>query len=128
MEVLQVAGLALVTLVVLLLIRQDRPELAVQLTMALGAVIFALVLGRVLGILEALETLATRAGVDRYHLGTVLRIIGVAYVAEFAAQVCRDAGEGAVAGKVEMAGKVLILAMALPIILAVLDAVLGVLP
>jgi stage III sporulation protein AD len=112
----------------LLIIRQDRPELAVQLGLVLGALVFGLVLGELSGIIDGIQGLAGRAGVDRQHLTTVFRIIGVAYVAEFAGQVCRDAGEGAVAGKVEMAGKVLILALAFPIILAVLDAVLRLLP
>lgn len=128
MQILQVAGLALVTVAMLLIIRQDRPELAVQLGLALGALVFGLVLGELSGIVDGIQALAGKAGVDRQHLTTVFRIIGVAYVAEFAGQVCRDAGEGAVAGKVEMAGKVLILALAFPIILAVLDAVLRLLP
>jgi stage III sporulation protein AD len=128
MEVVQAVGLAVVTVVVLLLLRQERPEIAVQLTLALGVVIFGMVLGRLLGLVQTLENLAARASLDQRHLGTVLRIVGVAYVAEFAAQVCRDAGEGAVAGKVELAAKVVILAMAVPIVVAVLDAVLRIVP
>ena len=62
------------------------------------------------------------------YLDTVLRVIGVAYLAAFGGQVCRDAGEGALAAKVELAGKVLILAMSVPLMFALLDLILRILP
>jgi stage III sporulation protein AD len=57
------------------------------------------------------------------YLNTILKIIGIAYVTEFGAQVCRDAGEGAVAGKIEFAGKIMIMVMAVPIIALVLQTI-----
>ena len=62
------------------------------------------------------------------YLQTILKIIGIAYIAEFGSQVCRDAGEGAVANKIEFAAKVLIMVMAVPIIALVLDTIVRLLP
>ena len=59
---------------------------------------------------------------------SVLKITGIAYIAEFGAEICRDAGEGAIAAKIEMAGKVIIIALAVPIITSLLDLVLKIMP
>jgi len=76
-------------------------------------------------VLNVVTDMANRAGAGEFYLGTVLRVIGIAYVAEFAAQIARDAGEGALASKVELAAKVLILVLAVPVLVAVLDLVLS---
>lgn len=128
MEVLQIVGLALVAAVLLILIRQQRPELGLLLSLACGALIFLLVLDQIGSVVHLLEELATAARVDRLYLTTLLKIVGVSYLAEFGAQVCRDAGEQAIASRVEMAGKVLIVVLAMPIAVAVLEAITGLLP
>lgn len=125
--VLQVVAFALVAAVLLVVVRQDRPELAVPLGLAAGALIFIFVAARISEVISVLGRLADRGGTEISYLGVVLRVIGVAYVAEFGAQVCRDAGEGALAAKVELAGKVAVLLLATPVVLAVLDLVLGML-
>ncbi|MBI2875204.1 MAG: stage III sporulation protein AD [Firmicutes bacterium] len=124
MDIFRIVGFALLTSLFMVLLRRERPELAHVLAIAAGTVILILVTNRVVGVLEVVAQLADRAGVDRLYLGTLLRVIGVAYMAEFGAQVCKDAGEGALASKVELAGKVIILILAVPIVLAVSDMVL----
>ncbi len=120
-------GLALVAVVLLLVIRSHRPELAILLAVAVGLGIFFLVAQRLVAVLDFLRDLASRAKVGDLYLVTILKIVGISYVAEIGSQVCRDAGETAVASKVELAGKVLILVLAMPIIMAILEAVLKVL-
>ncbi|MDF2501614.1 MAG: stage sporulation protein, partial [Anaerosporomusa subterranea] len=72
--------------------------------------------------------LADKANISQMYLNTILKIIGIAYITEFGSQVCRDAGEGAVAGKIEFAGKILIMVMAIPIIALVLDTITRLIP
>ncbi|MGB9885872.1 MAG: stage III sporulation protein AD [Moorellales bacterium] len=128
MEAGQIVGLGLIAAVLLVVVRQQRPELALLLSVAAGGVIFLLILSQVGRVTEVLDRLATAARVDRLYLGTLLKIIGVSYLAEFGAQVCRDAGEQAVAARVEMAAKILIVVLALPIVVAVLDTVMRLVP
>lgn len=124
MEIAQVVALAIVAVVLLLVVRPQRPELAVLLSLTVGLVIFFMVAQRLAAIIDFLRDLARRAQVDVIYLNTILKIVGIAYIAEIGAQVCRDAGEGAVASKVEFAAKVLILMLAVPIVMAILEAVL----
>lgn len=124
MEIAQVVGLAIVAVVLLVVVRPQRPEVAVLLSLTVGLVIFFMVAQRLAAVLDFLRDLARRAEVDTLYLNTILKIIGIAYIAEIGAQVCRDSGESAVASKVEFAGKVLILMLAVPIVLAILEAVM----
>ncbi|RJQ11394.1 MAG: stage III sporulation protein AD [Bacillota bacterium] len=126
MEIAQVVGLAIVAVVLLLFIRPQRPEMAVLLSLVVGVAIFFMVVQRLEAVIDFLRDLAGRARVDSLFLNTILKIIGIAYIAEIGAQVCRDAQETAIAGKVELAGKLLILFLAMPIVMAILEAVLNI--
>lgn len=123
MEIVQIAGLGLVSGILIILIRQSRPELALLLSMVAGAIVFLTILPRMASLVGVIEDLAFKSQLSGYYLGTVLKVIGVAYITEFSAQVLRDAREEAVAHWVELAGKVLIMVMAVPIILAILETV-----
>lgn len=128
MEILQVVALGLVTAVLVVVVRSQRPELAVLLSTVAGLIIFLMVLGKVAAVVSTVRELADRAGIGMIYLGTIMKIIGIAYIAEFGAQICRDAGEGTLAAKIEFAAKVLILVLAVPIVAAVLQALLKLVP
>jgi len=128
MEIMRIIGLGIVVTILILVIRQQRPELALLLSLGLSVMIFLMVAGKISLILDLFNELANRANVNQLYLNTVLKIIGIAYISEFGAQICRDAGESAVAGKIELAGKILILVLAVPIIAVVLDTIAKLLP
>ncbi len=128
MEIFQVVGIALIGVILVVVLRRTNPEIAIQLSLIIGVIIFMMLVGSIGKVVATLQNLANRGGVNFLYLDTVLKVVGVAYLAEFGAQVCRDAGEGAIATKVEMAGKVLIMVMAVPIILAILEILLKLLP
>lgn len=128
MEILQIVGLGIVATLLAGILRQRTPQLAVLLSVAAGVVIFLMVLGQIGSVFEILKDLASRANINMVYMGTVLKIVGIAYIADFGAQICRDAGEGALATKVEFAAKILVLVLAVPIIMAVLQSLLKLVP
>ncbi|MTV49342.1 stage III sporulation protein AD [Heliobacillus mobilis] len=128
MEILQVVGVGIIATVLLVIVRKQRPELAVQLSIAAGIILFLFVLTKISAVIQVLEDLANKAQINRYYLTTLLKIVGVAYIAEFGAQICRDAGESTIATKVELAAKILVMVLALPIIMALMDSLLTLLP
>ncbi len=67
-------------------------------------------------IIQMIERIAINANVNSVYVETILKIIGIAYIVEFASQITKDAGQGSIASKIEMAGKIVILAMAVPIL------------
>jgi stage III sporulation protein AD len=128
MEIMQIVGIGIVTAVLAVTIRQNKPEIAMTVSIAAGIIIFLLVLGKIGSVLDVLKELASRADLNTIYLATILKIIAIAYIAEFGAQICRDAGEGALAVKIEFAAKVLVLILAVPIVVAVLQALLKLVP
>lgn len=128
MDIVAIVFLAIIGVVLLIILRQSRPEMALVLSILLGVLIFATVIPKIGMIVTTLSSIAAKTDVGSLHLATLLKIVGVAYIAEFGAQVCRDAQEGAIASKVELAGKVIIMALAIPIVLVILDSVLQLLP
>jgi stage III sporulation protein AD len=128
MEIVQIVGMGFVVTLLILIIRQQKPELAVQLGITLAAIIFLMVLSKIQVVLNVFQDLADKANISQMYLNTILKIIGIAYITEFGSQVCRDAGEGAVAGKIEFAGKIMIMVMAIPIIALVLDTITRLIP
>lgn len=124
MEILQVVGFALVAAVLAVALRREKPEIALLVGLGAGALVFLAFAGKIGTILTVIEGVAQRAGLNLLYLEVLLKIVGIAYLAEFGAQLCRDAGEGALAVKVEFAAKILILLLALPVILNLLDLLL----
>lgn len=79
-------------------------------------------------IIRMLERVAVNAHVNMMYLETILKIIGIAYIAEFASQITKDAGQGALASKIELGGKILILAMAIPILTIIIETIISLIP
>lgn len=124
MEIVKIVGIGLLAGMLINLLRQQKPELAMQLSIATGAMIFLLMIGKVMAVVDVLQTLGAKSSIEQAHMGTVLKIIGIAYIADFGSQVLQDAGEKSVANKLEMAGKILIMLLAVPIIIAIMETVL----
>ncbi len=122
MEILRFAGLGVTAAVLALMIRSTHPSMALNIGIAAGILLFLAALGPLRGIVDFVENIANRYGIDADYIGVVLKVIGVAYIAEFAVQICKDAGENA-AGKVELGGKVLMLSLSLPVMGALLELI-----
>lgn len=127
MFIIPLVGIGLVAVSLLALLRHQRPEMAVLLGAAVAVSIFLALLSPLAEVIRLLQDIAMRAQVNLSYVVIVLKIVAVAYIAEFGAQIARDAGEGAVGEKIEMAGKVLILVLAVPIVTSIIDLVINML-
>lgn len=128
MEIMQVVGIGLVGAVLAVFVKERNKEIALLVSIITGVIIFLFALSKIGAVLAVLEELASRANVNMFYLETVLKIIGIAYIAEFGAQICKDAGEGSTASKIELAAKILVTVLALPIIVAILESILRLIP
>ncbi len=96
--------------------------------MFVGSLIFLFLIDEIASIIGLISELAESANIHMVYLQTILKIIGIAYIAEFGSQIAKDAGQGAIASKIELAGKIFILVLAIPIIKAVIEMILALLP
>jgi len=127
-EIWQIVGLALIVTILSVVLKQIRPEIALQLSILAGASIFILIINKIRVVVDLLQTLADQANISSYYLLIILKIVGVAYLAEFGAQICRDAGESALATKIELAAKVGVIILAIPIIVAITESLVRLVP
>lgn len=124
-----VLGVLLAGAVISLLVKQaGQLWLAPILGLGVGALVL-LRLAPMLGeVLAVFANLAEQSGLGREYMAVLLKILAASYVAEFGAALCRDAGEGAFAAKVELAGRVCVAVLALPVVVDMLTLVLEILP
>lgn len=128
MEIVQIVVLALIATFFAVLLREQNPVYAMFVGTVAGVIIFLRLMGYLAAVIQFLTEITLQANISMIYLSTLLKIMGIAYLAEFGSQICRDAGEGVIAGKVEFAGKLLILVMALPLLAAVLETILNFVP
>ncbi|MCL2225779.1 MAG: stage III sporulation AC/AD family protein [Defluviitaleaceae bacterium] len=128
MSIFQIAFIGIIGMVLAVLMKSYNPALAVLTSLAVGVIIFLMILpmfAEAIGFVRHLGEMAEGLGA---YTSLVLRVIGVAYIAELGASVCADANESAIAAKIELAGRVIILVMAMPVVVDIVRVVTGLLP
>ena len=96
--------------------------------MIAGVLILVLAIQKLTGIINLLQSLANKTYINKRFLSILLKITGIAFITEFAVSICSDAGEKAIASKIEIGSKVIIIAMSIPIITSLLELVIEILP
>ncbi|MCR3760227.1 stage III sporulation protein AD [Clostridium felsineum] len=126
MEIIKVAAFAFIALAITMLFKNRRQDIAISISMIAGILIFMFMLPRITAVMQVLQQFALKAKVDFVYLSTVIKILGIAYIASFCSEICKDAGQNSIASKVEFSGKILILMLAVPILMGVLNAILNI--
>ena len=128
MEIIKIIGIALIALIVIILLKQYRPEFAIYISLLTGVFILILVMDELTGIINLLQSIANKTTINSNFLGILLKITGIAFLSEFAVSICKDSGEAAIASKIEIGSKIIIISMSIPIISSLLEIILKVLP
>ncbi len=123
MDLPQVIGIGLITVFLTVLMKQYHPSLALAMPILGTVVIFLIMAPYLRSVMEMLQNLSEQTGIAYHYIEIVIKMTGIAYVCQFAAELCRDAGEGSMAGKIEFAGKLMILTLSMPIVYQLLDVV-----
>ncbi|HZK27346.1 MAG TPA: stage III sporulation protein AD [Thermoclostridium sp.] len=127
MELIRIGVLAIVSAILILVVKAYRPEMGISISLAFGAIVLIFLAMRIRAVLDLIQIYLDRVGVGEVYVKTLFKIIGMAYITEFASQSCKDADQTAIAVKVELAGKILIMISALPIITSVTGVILDLL-
>ncbi|EQB86659.1 stage III sporulation protein AD [Clostridium punense] len=124
MEIIKIVAFALVSLLIVLVVKNERGDIALFLSLIAGIMIFIFMVSKLTIVINFLQSLSNKANIDVIYLDTVFKVLGIAYLSSFCSEICKDAGEGSIAAKVEFAGKILILTLAIPILMAVMRSIL----
>ena len=128
MDYLKIAALTVSAALLALVIRRVRPELGMTLALSSGALVLLLALPTLAQLISGLSAMARTGGVSNQYMAQLLKVAGVSLLMDFAAQTCRDAGEDGLAQKAELAGRVMLLSLALPSMQTLLTQILSLSP
>ena len=128
MDIIKIIGIGLIALIVIIIIKQYRPEFAVYVSLIAGALILLLILDKMSGVINLLTNLANKTSINKDFIFLLIKITGIAFLTEFAVSICKDAGESAIATKIDMGGKVMIVAISIPISSSLLETIVKILP
>lgn len=123
MDILKIILISLLAVSLILIVKQIRPEMAMLVSLATVTIIFIFCIDKIGQVIELLTRLTQSSGMPMEFLSIMLKIIGIAYLTEFGASICKDAGESAIATKIQFAGKCVIMLLGINIIGNFVDTV-----
>ena len=128
MDIVKIIGVGLISLIIIIIVRQYKPEFTLYVSLLAGALILIFIMDKISGIIDLLTSLSNKTAINNEFLSLLIKITGIAFLTEFAVSLCKDTGETAIANKVDMGGKIIIVSMSIPIISSLLETVLEILP
>ena len=120
MSMVQLGILGIVGAIFALQLKTLKAEFAILVSLAVGLMIFFSMIDKLEHIIATLREMVALVNLNTAYLGVILKMLGVTYVAEFASSICKDAGAQSIASQIEILGKLTILVMSLPILLALM--------
>jgi len=128
LDIVKIIGVGLTATIIIIILKQYKPEFAIYAAIIAGTIILFMVMDKLSAIVKILESLANKTGAGSTFIGILLKITGIAILTEFAVSVCRDSGETAIANKIDLGGKIIIISISIPIITALLELIINILP
>ncbi len=128
MDIIKIIGVGFTALIIIIVIKQYKPEFAVYISIIAGIIIILMIMDKLSAIIELITTLTNKTSVGSSFLTILLKITGIAILTEFAVSICKDSGETAIANKIDLGGKVIIISISIPIITALLELITSILP
>lgn len=127
-DIFRIAAVGLCGVLISAVVKGYRPEFSIYIVIATVIIIFLAVISKLTTVFDYLREIYSQISYGKNFFPIIIKVLAVAYIADFTAQVCKDSGETAIAGKVELAGKVMIFYLALPVMMAVMDLISKILP
>ena len=125
MDVIRFVLIGTAGLLLAIILKEVRPEYALYVSLATGICLLLGASGKLNYLMEMLQRMKEYLPVDTTYLNALLKMIGITYIGQFGAGLCKDAGYSSIAGQIELFSKLSILALSMPVLLALLDTVYG---
>ena len=122
-ELVKISFLGIAGVLIAVQFRAQKPEYSTYIGLAISILIFRYALRQVEAVTSQFIRLRSYLGGAENYLSILLRVIGITYICEFSAGICRDAGYQSVAGQIEILGKLSVMFAGLPILFAVIDQI-----
>lgn len=124
---IKIAGFVLISLILIIFLRETKREFALILSIACGLILFITVADDFINVAKSIYNFSSQIKNVNAYISLMIKILGISLIAQFVVDLCRDAGENALASQTEIASKILILIMTLPLFETVISIVTGLL-
>lgn len=128
MDIIKIIGIGLVSLVIIIILKQYKSEFALYASLAASVLILMFVFEKMFSVIDLLNNIANKTAINTAFIALLIKITGIAILTEFAVSICKDCGESAIASKIDIGGKIMIVTVSIPIISSLLETVVKVLP
>ena len=125
MEVIKIVGVSIFSVIMIIILKNYRPEMALVLSIITGIGIMLYAISKMSSVINVLNDLVSKSGVNKEFLLIIIKVIGIANIVEFGKNVCIDAGQSSIATKLEMAGKVVIVVLTIPLVSSLVNVLVG---
>ena len=125
MGMMQVAVAGVIAALLAVQLSGGKKEYGIYIGVAAGIFLFSCIVDRLAVLISAVEEIRNYIDLDAGYFSTLLKMIGITYIAEFSSGICRDAGYQTIAGQIEIFCKLTILALGMPVLLALLETIAG---
>ena len=126
MEIFKIIAVGIITVIVTVVLKQVKPELAIFVTIAGGLVIVFMLVNNLTNVFDSIKLLMNKTGVNSSLFKCVLKVIGIGYITEFGSNICLDSGNVSIADKIMFAGKITILILCMPVINNLIEVIIGI--
>ena len=123
MEILKIAALALCAVILIVLVKNYKPEFGVYTAIGCSVLILYFLVDSLKYAFSYMADLYERLDYAKIYFPIIIKVLSIAYITEFTAQLCKDSGETSIASKVELAGKIVIFCVAIPVFISILNLV-----
>lgn len=123
MDMLKIGILGIVGILLAIQFKSNRAEYGIYIGVVTSIIIFFYVITKLEIVVETIEKISNYIDINDAYLSTLIKMIGITYIAEFSSSICKDAGYTAIAGQIEVFGKISILAVSMPILLSLLETI-----
>lgn len=127
MEIIQIIGIGLTGVIIAGILKEYKPEFKIYVSIVVGIVIFFLAVDKLSEFINLIHILSDKLNISSSFINILLKVTGISILTEFAVSICKDSGESAIASKIDLGGKILILSMSVPIIMSLLETLLNLL-
>lgn len=127
-DIIKIIAVGLTALIIIIILKQYKPEFTVYVSIVAGAIILFMLMDKLNAVVSLLTSLTNKTGTGSTFLKILLKITGIAILTEFGVSICKDSGESAIASKIDLGGKIIIISISIPIITALLELIINILP
>lgn len=128
MDIIKIIGVGFISLIIAIILKQYKAEFAIYVSIICGTIIILLLADKIENLIYFIQDISSKININLNFISIIIKITGIAVLTEFAVSVCKDSNENAIASKVDFGGKILIISLSIPIMEALIQTIIKILP